>query len=62
MVIHPCAKYGKPMSKQKKRYGTDKNLQRQTDRQTDRETVIAIYPLPRNFAYGGIIMTYTSTP
>ena len=42
MVIHTCAKYGKPMSNQKS-FGPDTNLHRQTDRQTDRAT--PIYPI-----------------
>ena len=39
MVIHPCAKYGKPMSNHKKVMGRTRIC---TDRRTDR--VISIYP------------------
>ena len=35
MVIHPCAKYRKPMSNQIKSYGPETNLHRQTDTQSD---------------------------
>ena len=37
MVIYTYAKYGKPMSN-KKMYGQDTNLHRQTDRETDGQT------------------------
>ena len=47
MVIHPCAKYGKPMSNHKK---ADTNLHGQTDRRTDR--VIPICP-PELCSRGG---------
>ena len=44
MVIHPCAKYGKPMSNQKKLLAGHESAQtdEQTDRQSDR--VIPISP------------------
>ena len=44
MVIHPCAKYGKPMSTIKKLWAGHESAQTdgQTDRRTDR--VIPIYP------------------
>ena len=38
MVIHPCAKYGMQMSKQKNCFWPDRNLHRQIERQTDRWT------------------------
>ena len=43
MVIHPWAKYGKPMSNQNKLWAGHESAQR--DRQTDRQTnrVISIY-------------------
>ena len=50
MVIHPCAKNGKPMSNEKKLWANT-NLNRQMDRQTDK------YPL--NFVHGGIIKQNT---
>ena len=52
MVIHPCAKYGKPMSNHKKVMGrtrictdrrTDGQTDRRTDRQTDRQSDFYIY-------------------
>ena len=50
MVIHPFAKYGKPMSNHKQVMGRTRIC---TDRRTDRRTfrVIPIYPL--NFVRGG---------
>ena len=48
MVIHPCAKYGKPISNQKKLWAGRESAQtdEQTDGQTDRRIyrVILIYP------------------
>ena len=45
MVIHPCAKYGKPMSTKKKLWAGHKSAQidGQTDRQTD-GVIPIIYP------------------
>ena len=63
MVIHPCAKYGKPMSNHEKVMGwtrictdrwTDRWTDRQTDEQTDRQSDFYIPPWT-SFA-GGIIM------
>ena len=54
MVIHPCAKYGKPMSNHKIVMGRTRICTaRRTDRQTYRRTdkVISIYPL--NFVRRG---------
>ena len=51
MMIHPCAKCGKPMSNQKKLLAGHESVQ--TDGQTDgQDSVIPIYPL--NFVRGGI--------
>ena len=56
IVIHPFAKYGKPMSNQKKSYWPDTNLHRQTDRPTDRQ--IPIYPNElHSWGGGGCIIT-----
>ena len=45
MVMHPCAKYGKPMSNQKKVIGRTRLItDRWTDRQTQTGRVIPIYP------------------
>ena len=44
MVIHPCAKYGKPMSNHKKVMGrTQICTDRRTDRQTDRHTPLYFF-------------------
>ena len=48
--IHPCTKYGKPLSR--KKYGPDTKLFRQTDRQTDGQTELYLYT-PLNFFHGG---------
>ena len=49
MVIHPCAKYGKPMSNHKKVMGRTRIS---TDIQTDRQTEWFLYT-PLNFVRGG---------
>ena len=59
MVIHPCAKYGKPKSNQKKLWAghesaqTDGQTDGQTDRQKDRRTDRVISISPVNFVHGG---------
>ena len=57
MVIHPCAKYGKPMSNHKKVMGrtricTDRRTDKQMDRQSD-----SYIPPWTSFA-GGILIKY----
>ena len=42
MGIHPCDKYGKPMSNQKKLWAGHESAQTDGDGQTDRD--ISIYP------------------
>ena len=50
MVIHPCAKYGKPMSNHKKLWAGHESAQ--TDGQTDEQTEWFLYT-PLNFVRGG---------
>ena len=53
MVIHPCAKYGKPMSNHKKVMGRTRICtDRRTDRRTDGQTEWFLYT-PLNFVRGG---------
>ena len=52
MVIHPRAKYGMQMSKQKIVSGrTQIYIDRQKDRQTDEQTVIPTYPHEQSKRY-----------
>ena len=58
MVIHPCAKYDKPMSNQKKVMGrTWICTDRLTNRQTDRQTEWFLYTLNGGYKNGHNIIT-----